>query len=226
MNDPYAPLKERAWREVEEIDARLERGEIDEDGWYRAVADLVVPAYLAADTPYGGSGKTGAAAEWDDSRSHIADAIDRDGRFLDIGCANGLLMESIVAWSRFAIEPYGLDIAPALVDLARRRLPRWRDRIWAGNALHWEPPHRFEFVRTGLDYVPRHRRRELVEHLLGYCDRLIVGVFNEEVEARPTEELVRSWGYEIAGRSDRRHRDPRIEYRVLWIDARGATARV
>ena len=43
-DDPYAPFKERAWREVAAIDAQLERGEIDEDGWHRAMADLVVPA--------------------------------------------------------------------------------------------------------------------------------------------------------------------------------------
>ena len=105
------------------------------------------------------------------------------------------------------------------MELARRRLPQWADRIWAGNAVSWESPRRFEFVRTGLDYVPKHRRRDLVEHLLGLCDRLIVGVYNEEAEARPTEALLESWGLRIAGRSERAHRDPRIRYRALWIDA-------
>jgi hypothetical protein len=36
---------------------------------------------------------------------------------------------------------------------------------------------------------------------------------------RPTEELLRSWGHAIAGRSERANRKkPGIEYRVLWID--------
>jgi len=35
--DTYAPLRERAWWEVAAIDAQLERGEIDEDGWHQAM---------------------------------------------------------------------------------------------------------------------------------------------------------------------------------------------
>ncbi|MDQ3690493.1 MAG: hypothetical protein M3406_10750, partial [Chloroflexota bacterium] len=59
--DPYASLKDLGWREVAEIDARLERGEIDEAGWHAEMAGLVVPAYLAAETPWGASGKSGSA---------------------------------------------------------------------------------------------------------------------------------------------------------------------
>jgi hypothetical protein len=32
--DPYAQLKDVAWRELAEIDAQLERGEIDDEGWH------------------------------------------------------------------------------------------------------------------------------------------------------------------------------------------------
>jgi hypothetical protein len=51
MSDPYAPLKDNAWQEIAEIDARLEPGEIDEAGWHAEIARLIVPAYLAAETP-------------------------------------------------------------------------------------------------------------------------------------------------------------------------------
>ncbi len=213
-------MKDNAWRETAEIDARLERGEIDEAGWHAAMASLIVPAYLAARTPWEGSGKSGSGEGWELSRSHIAEAIDRHGSFLDIGCANGYLLECLPRWTSHALDRYGLDIAPELVELARSRLPELADRLWVGNALHWEPPHRFTYLRTGLEYVPRRRRRELVERLLGWCERLIIGVFNEEVHARPTEELLRSSGFTIGGRIERAHRrKPGMEYRVLWIDA-------
>ena len=79
---------------------------------------------------------------------------------------------------------------------------------------------RFTYVRTGLEYAPPRRRADLVEHLLSFCDRLIVGVFNEHESERTTEEAIRSWGYKIAGRSERAHKTkPGMEYRVLWIDA-------
>ena len=219
--DPYAPLKDRGWREIAEIDARLERGQIDEAGWHAAMADLVVPAYLAAHNPWEGSGKGGSAEDWHHARSHVAHAVDRDGSFLDVGCANGYLLECLPSWTPHALDRYGLDIAPELVNLARRRLPELADRLFVGNALEWVPPQRFTYVRTGLEYVPRQRRRELVERLLGWTDRLVIGVFNEEAHDRPTEHLLRSWGHPIAGRSERAHRTMAgMEYRVLWIDAR------
>lgn len=217
--DPFAPLKDNAWREVAELDTRLERGEIDEAGWHGEIRRLIVPAYLAAATPWAGSGKSGSAEDWEHARSHIAHALDRDGSFLDIGCANGYLLECLPRWTTHAIDRYGLDIAPELVDLARNRLPELADRLWVGNAMDWDPPHRFTYVRTGLEYVPRPRRRELVERLLGWCDRLIIGVFNEEAQARPTEEFLGSWGHTIAGRSERSNLNkPGMEYRVLWIE--------
>jgi hypothetical protein len=218
-SDPYAHLKEGAWREAATIDARLASGEIDESEWHREWQALVVPKYLRADTPWGQSGKTGSAEDWEWSRSHVADAIDRDGSFLDVGCASGYLMECLPRWTSFEVEPYGLEIAPELAELARRRLPAWADRVFDGNALTWEAPHAFTFVRTGLEYVPKRRRRELAERLLGICSRLIVGVFAEHESERTTEDEIESWGLVAAGRSARASRyKPGMENRVLWID--------
>jgi hypothetical protein len=220
VTDPYAPLKENKWREVADVDELLERGEIDEAGWHRRMQELIVPAYLAADTPWGQSGKTGTAEDWERSRSHVADAIDRDGAFLDIGCANGFLMECLPRWTPFAVEPYGLDISPELADLARTRLPAWADRIFVGNALTWDPPRAFTYVRTALDYVPSGRKRAFLERLLGYSERVVIGVFNEHESERGTEDELDSWGVRVAGRSIRANPwKPGMEYRVLWIDA-------
>jgi hypothetical protein len=86
--------------------------------------------------------------------------------------------------------------------------------------LRWKPPMRFTYVRTGLEYVPPRRRRQLAQHLLGCCERLVVGVFGEHESERRTEDALRSWGFTIAGRSSRPNRGkPGMEYRVLWIDA-------
>src|SRR5450631_3370741 len=79
--------------------------------------------------------------EWRRARWHITEAIAGDGTFLDAGCVNGLLMESVAAWCAergLAVEPYGVDISPALADLARQRLPQWAGRIWAGTT--WRTP--------------------------------------------------------------------------------------
>src|SRR5438270_6914442 len=60
-------------------------------------------AYLATADPRAQSGFHGSAERWEAARRAIAEAIDSDGTFLDVGCANGLLMESIVEWSRFRV---------------------------------------------------------------------------------------------------------------------------
>jgi SAM-dependent methyltransferase len=227
---PIELAKNRAWPLLERLDRALERGAIDEERWYREVAAVITPAYLAADNPRAQSGSASTPEEWAYKRGLIADAVDRDGAFLDVGCASGYLLETLVIWCRqrgHTIEPYGLDIAPELAGLARRRLPQWAERIFVGNALTWVPPRRFDFVRTGLEYVPARRQRDLVAHLLHDVvapgGRLIIGVYSEEndtTRAAPSEEEgVAGWGFPIAGRTERPHLvDARLVYRVFWID--------
>jgi SAM-dependent methyltransferase len=218
--DPYAPLKERAWREVAEIDQQLEGGEISEEQWFDAMAEMVTEPYLAADTPWAGSGKSGTSADWEYSRSHIAHAIDRAGSFLDVGCANGYMLECLPRWTSHDLELNGLDISPALIARARQRLPSIADHLAVGNALRWQSGRRFDYVRTNLDYVPANRKRRLFENLLAQADRLIVGVFNEQLDERPTETMIRAWGHAIAGRSERLNvRKPQVDYRVFWVDS-------
>jgi hypothetical protein len=62
--------KNRAWREVAAIDAAYARGEIDDEHWHRAMADLIVPAYLAGDVRRGSGFDIACAVE----RPHRSDA--------------------------------------------------------------------------------------------------------------------------------------------------------
>jgi SAM-dependent methyltransferase len=220
-------LKERGWRQVAAIDAALERGDIDEDGWHRAMAELVVPAYLAGDNPRAQSGHSGDATRWEGARRLILDAVQRDGSFLDVGCANGHLMESLHTWAAedgIHLDPWGIDISTELVALAQERLPQWCDQFFVGNALDWQPPRRFTFVRTGVGYVPSHRRSEFLRHLLANVvepgGRVIVGVFNEETDGAALETAARSWGFHVAGRAERPHPDTKeLVRRLFWVEA-------
>jgi hypothetical protein len=117
-------------------------------------------------------------------------------------------MESVVTWAKqdgHAVEPYGLDISEKLAQLARQRLPQWRERIFVGNALFWEPPRRFDFVRTELVYVPVSLRRRYIERLLERVivpgGRLIVCSYGssrpEGVRAEPLVNEMHDWGIAI-----------------------------
>jgi SAM-dependent methyltransferase len=195
-----------------------------------ATAAELERSYLAATDVFGGSGFHGDAARWRALREVILDAVHRSGSFLDIGSANGLLLESLVAWGPergLAIEPYGLDVSPALVAVARNRLPAWADRFMVGDGLTWSPGRGFDFVRTELGYWDEVDRRRCVEHLFHEVvtpgGRLIVCDYRcrgdpSSPDAEPAR-LLASWGWTVAGSSEAV--DPwsgRVLTQVAWIE--------
>jgi hypothetical protein len=54
-------------------------------------------SYLQTDDPIRQSGFGGGSERWRAERSPILNAIESDGDMLDIGCANGYLLECLVA---------------------------------------------------------------------------------------------------------------------------------
>ncbi len=200
-----------------------------ERAWYDELRLLLESAYLAGDNPRAQSGFSRDEAAWERARRVILDAVDRDGTFLDVGCASGYLMESLVGWATakgLHLEPYGLDFSDRLATLARSRLPQWADRIFVSNALEWRPPHRFDYVRTELVYVPEHRQRELVQRLFDDVllpgGRLIVCSYGSsrrpQPNAEPLGELLRGWGHEVKGEAAAREINGRVVTYVAWID--------
>lgn len=57
-------------------------------------------AYCLADpaNPFRQSGRSSGAARWEETRRPLAEAVHRDGDYLDVGCANGLLLETPIGW--------------------------------------------------------------------------------------------------------------------------------
>jgi SAM-dependent methyltransferase len=221
-------LKERAWQQVAAINQALLEGRIDEDGWHEAMASVIKPAYLAAENPYAQAGHGGNAATWEAARGFIAEALHRSGTFLDVGCASGILMESVHRWGvtkNLSIEPYGLDIVPEFVERARRRLPHWADRIYVGNIRTWKPADdRFDFVLIRPIYAPPGRRADMVGHVINHVlrpgGRLIVLVGTEEVRLRSAEAGITDHGFVVHGRVEVPHpKDSRVVRRLFWIDS-------
>ena len=204
-------------------------GQWEDEAYYLQTRAQLERAYLEAEDPRAGSGFRGDESRWGLARRPIASAINRDGTFLDIGCANGLLMESLAAWAGedgHEIEPYGLDLIPSLATLARERLPLWSDRIFTGNVMTWNPPFRFDFVHTNPEYVPGHRRQDMAERLLtAYLapeGRLILSSYGSSRRPHPKVEpvagMLRDWNYEVVGETEAADTNGIVITRVAWTD--------
>ena len=184
--DERAALKASAHSAIEAASRQLARGDINEEEWQRRVSAALANAYLRDDDPRWQSGFDGDAQLWREARELVLDSVPANGSLLDVGCANGHLMESLATWARergLDLSIYGLEIDSDLAETARRRLPEYADRIFTGNASGWIPPRRFNYVRTGLEYAPPAHEASLIAHLLREVvetgGRLIVGPIPE-----------------------------------------------
>jgi trans-aconitate methyltransferase len=196
-----------------------------------AHARAIEAMQLKAPDAYGQSAFQGDAARWEALRRPCVAAVDKSGSFLDVGCANGLFLESAVKWaaqSGHKLEPYGLDQSDALAKMARTRLGLREDRIFVGDCSTWEPPRHFDFVRTELAYVPGERRREyvarLVDRFVTAGGRLIVASYGARGGVPPAEDvaaLLTSWGHGVAGHAEGRDTwSDKTLTRVAWVARR------
>lgn len=152
--------------------------------WFAALQARLEPSYLAATEPWRQSGFSGPFDRWEACRRPIAECVRSPGAFLDIGCANGYLLECLLRWTAedgTTIEPWGLDMSAGLIELARARLPAWAGDLFVGNALTWPPVRKFDYVRTELCYVPDELHRghvsRLLEEFLSPGGRLLVAEY-------------------------------------------------
>ena len=185
-------------------------------------------SYLRSADPMLQSGYGGGDARWRVERGVILEAVADDGDFLDVGCANGHLLECLVAWAKergIRLTPFGLDFGADLVELARERLPDYAANFWVGNAWEWTPPRRFDYVYTLYDCVPRKFLGEYVSRLLARCvapsGRLVIGAYSSRSKNElPLEvgAVLSEMGYEVEGVASAG--EP-VTTRLAWVCSMG-----
>jgi hypothetical protein len=180
--------------------------------------------YLSADNPRAQSGHGSDIYRWRSVQWMILEAVYHDGSFIDVGCANGHLIESLDRWMRdtdVKVEFYGLEISQGLFDLARQRLPDFASRLFLGNALYWKPPFAFDYVYTMiLPEIPRDLRKKflnnLFENYVKSSGRLILGSWR----VKELEEELPALGFTPSGYCEKTV--PRGEAyevrRIVWFD--------
>ena len=182
-------------------------------------------ASLRATDPIEQSGCHGGPARGRAEREPILNAVSDDGDILDVGCANGYLLECLVAWGRdrgVTLTPYGLDQGARLIELARRRFSGLGEHFFVGNAWDWEPPRPCRYVYQLLDIVPddylaAHLPR-LLERFVAPGGRLIVGDYgshSRHVPARDVAAILRSVGLTVAGTAEA---ESAQRTRFAWVE--------
>lgn len=178
--------------------------------WFTSLKDELETAYIRNNQPWEQSGYYGSEEQWIATRKPNADCIDNSGSFLDIGCANGYLLECILKWTslrNLKIVPYGIDISEKLIELAKARLPGYADNLYTSNCWDWDPPTRFDYVRTELVYVPEHLQKQYIDRVLNTClnedGKLLVSEYG--LSSRPPNtsylgNLLEAWGYYVLER--------------------------
>jgi SAM-dependent methyltransferase len=166
-------------------------------------------AYCSESDPIRQSGFSGGPLRWREEREPILNAVDEDGDFLDIGCANGYLLECLVMWAEergYHITPHGLDFGPRLIRMARERFPRLASNFHVGNAWDWQPPRKYRYVYSLRDCVPEAYFAEYVRRLLDRAvergGRLIVGMYgsrSQNIQPINLGELMTSLGFAVDG---------------------------
>jgi hypothetical protein len=218
------------------IDAALANNEINKDDWYELNKIYFTKLYLSSDNPRGQSGHGGGEQHYMFAHLPILDAVYKNGTFCDVGCANGHLMEMLYKWGTgigFDLQMFGVDISEGLLELAKTRLPEWRDRFFLGNALYWKPEHKFDYIHTGgLEGVPKDDQIMFFEHLmenyLADGGRMILGPYwyendifqeNQHDSRSYSEKIILDAGITPTGYIIKTHYNRTNWFRkALWFD--------
>jgi hypothetical protein len=181
--------------------------------------------YLQSDDPIRQSGFGGGAERWREEREPILNAVQASGDFLDMSCANGYLLECLMAWASsrsLQLIPYGVDIGPRLIALARQRFPSFADHFFVANAWDWQPPRQFQYVYTLHDNVPetylaRYVQR-LYDNVVASGGRLILGAYgsrSRQLPPKDVEAFLNLSGFSVTGSAW--GGNPRMAH-VAWVD--------
>jgi SAM-dependent methyltransferase len=206
------------------------------DEWFDVQRIRFETAYLAGIEPWQQSGvglhTPHSAHDFEVVRRPIAECVTTSGTFLDVGCANGYLLECLLRWTserELSLTPYGLDFSPQLLSLAGQRLPQHAGNFFLGNAWDWSPPRTFAYVNASLDYVPGQLRQafawRLLQHYVQDGGCLLLGEYLGRSTGMPDlriDEELTQWGFPLESvQSSHLEHDPVRQTRVAVIRKAG-----
>jgi cyclopropane fatty-acyl-phospholipid synthase-like methyltransferase len=103
----------------------------------------------------------------------FAEQIDKNGKVLDLGCGNGLMLKYLISTSGYKLVPYGADFMEKSIWQAKNILfPEYADNFKNCNVVDYnfkEGP--FDFIFTFINHVYPAQRKKYIEKIIKSCKR-------------------------------------------------------
>ncbi|MDP1852643.1 MAG: methyltransferase domain-containing protein [Candidatus Omnitrophota bacterium] len=112
---------------------------------------------------------------WRKAREVILEGVHKDGTFLDVGCANGILLRDLCIWAQekgITLIPFGIDISKELVGECKEKIPGFKMNFMVADKYKFKPKRKFTFICTSFDL---RGKRGQEKYLKRYLDMLESG---------------------------------------------------
>ena len=104
----------------------------------------------------------GSRDAWRRAREVILEAVYKDGTFLDVGCANGVLVGDLCLWAqerKIKLTPFGIDLDEKLIAECRARFPEFKKNFIVADRFEFKPKRKFTFICAFFNF--RNRMTEI-----------------------------------------------------------------
>lgn len=103
----------------------------------------------------------------------LSDQIHKNGKVLDLGCGNGLMLGFFLQTKHYDLTPYGVDFISNSVTQARDIILRkYRNNIAETNIVDYKFTHGpFDFIFTTLSNIHYADRKQHLNRVYAHCRR-------------------------------------------------------